>query len=129
MTDFGSRAWFEGYLAAFNACDYDAFGAYYADDVSFHGQAAKLSGRDAVVRFYREVHGRLDESIDLLAYVGSPSLAAAEIKTTLVAREDWPDFPTGALAKGECRQSINFAFYDIGNGFFTRIRSARFARL
>lgn len=129
MTDPGSRAWFEGYLAAFNACDYDGFGAYYADDVAFHGQAARLDGRDAVVRFYREVHGRLDERIDLLGFAGSPSLAAAEIRTTLVAREDWPDFPTGALAKGDRRQSNNFAFYDITGGLFTRIRSARFARL
>ncbi|GAA5052814.1 hypothetical protein GCM10023208_14120 [Erythrobacter westpacificensis] len=129
ISDPGSRPWFEGYLNAFNARDYDGFGAFYAQDVAFRGQAASLDGRDAVMNFYRDVHRRLDEHIDLLGYVGSPSLAAAEIRTTLVAREDWPDFPTGPLEKGDRRQSINFAFYDIGNGLFTRIRSARFARL
>jgi ketosteroid isomerase-like protein len=27
------RAWFEGYIAAFNRNDFDGFGAYYAPDV------------------------------------------------------------------------------------------------
>lgn len=123
------RSWFEHYLVAFNRNDFDGFGAYYADDVEFHGQAATLRGRNAVLEFYRGVKARLDETIDLLAFTGGPDMIAAEIRTTLVAREDWPDFPTGQLRAGERRQSINFAFYDIANGKFTRIRSARFRRI
>lgn len=125
----GSRAWFEAYLAAFNAADFDGFGAYYAPDVQFHGQAAQLTGRDAVLAFYRSVRARLDEHIHLAAYLGSENLAAAEIVTTLIPLENWPDFPTGPLQKGQRRRSVNFAFYDIAEGRFTRIRSARFARL
>ena len=56
-------------------------------------------------------------------------MIAAEIRTTLVPLEDWPDFPTGPVVKGEKRESINFAFYDIADGRFTRIRSARFRQL
>ncbi|BAK65620.1 hypothetical protein SLG_09450 [Sphingobium sp. SYK-6] len=123
------RAWFEAYLAAFNRGDFEGFGAYYADDVQFFGQAATLTGRAAVLDFYRGVRARLDETVDLLSFVGSETMAAAEIRTTLVAREDWPDFPTGPLTKGARRQSINFAFYDIADGRFTRIRSARFRRI
>ena len=125
----GSRAWFEAYLAAFNAADFEGFGAYYAPDVQFHGQAAQLSGREAVLEFYRSVRARIDEHIHLANYVGSESLAAAEIVTTLVPLDDWPDFPTGPLHKGQQRRSRNFAFYDIAGGRFTRIRSARFERL
>lgn len=125
----GSRAWFEAYLAAFNAADFEGFGAYYADGVEFFGQAARLVGRDAVLDFYRGVRARIDEHIDLLTYVGSPTRAAAEIRTTLRPFRNWPDFPTGPLMAGEVRQSVNFAFYDIEDGRFTRIRSARFARL
>lgn len=124
--DPGSRAWFEAYLAAFNRGDFAGFSAYYAPDVRFHGQAATLEGAPAVVAFYRQVRARIDETVELLSFVGTPGRIAAEIRTTLAAREDWPDFPTGALMKGQRRASINFAMYEIEGGLFTRIRSARF---
>jgi hypothetical protein len=123
------RAWFQVYLDAFNANDFEGFGAYYAPDVAFFGQAATLEGRDAVLAFYRTVKARIDEQIDLLTFHASEDGIAAEIRTTVVAREDWPDFPTGPLLKGQRRESINFAFYDIADGRFTRIRSARFRRI
>lgn len=122
----GTRDWFESYLAAFNAADFDGFGAFYHEDVQFHGQAAQVTGRAAVLAFYRRVRTRLDERVELLSFIGSPERCAAEIRTTIRAFEAWPDFPTGALAAGESRASIAFAFYDIGGGRFTRIRSARF---
>ncbi len=123
------REWFEAYFAAFNHREYESFGAYYADDVQFHGQAATLSGRDAVLQFYRGVHARLNERVDLLTFVGDEQHIAAEIRTTLTANEDWPDFPTGALMKGDTRASINFVLYDLTDRHFTRVRSARYQRL
>lgn len=123
------RTWFEGYLTAFNGKDYSGFSAYYADDIKFHGQAATLVGRQAVVDFYTDVHKRLDEKVELIDLVGNDRLLAAEIRTTLVAREDWPDFPTGALKAGDRRGIIGFVFYNVENGRFTRIRSARYAKL
>lgn len=125
----GTRPWFEAYLAAFNAGDFEGFGGFYHPHLEFEGQAARLAGRDAVLDFYRMVHSRIDEHVALLTFVGSPSHCAAEIVTTLDPREDWPDFPAGALRAGERRQSVNFAFYDIREGRFTRIRSARYKRL
>jgi hypothetical protein len=126
----GTRPWFEAYIAAFNAHDYAGFSAYYAPDVRFFGQAATLEGAAAVVAFYRSVQARIDETVELLNFVsGAPSRVAAEIRTTLVAREDWPDFPTGALLRGQRRQSISFVIYDIAGGRFTRVRSARFRRI
>ncbi|MBL8552143.1 MAG: nuclear transport factor 2 family protein [Hyphomonadaceae bacterium] len=126
----GTRAWYEAYVAAFNARDYPRFSAYYAPDVQFFGQAATLQGAEAIVAFYRGVHARIDERVDVLSFVGGgPTRFMAEIRTTLVAREDWPDFPTGPFTRGEQRQSINFAFYHLADGRFTRIRSARFSPL
>lgn len=122
----GSRPWFEAYLAAFNRGDFAGFSAYYAPDVRFDGQAATLEGAAAVVAFYRNVRSRLDETIELLSFVGTPSRIGAEIRTAIIAREDWPDFPTGALKAGQRRASINFAMYEIAGGRFTRIRSARY---
>jgi len=123
------RAWFEAYLAAFNANDFEGFGAYYAEDVQFFGQAATLTGRQAVLDFYRGVKARIDERVDLLSFVGGAEMIAAEIRTTLIPLQDWPDFPTGPLVKGAARQSINFALYDLAGGKFRRIRSARFSRI
>jgi hypothetical protein len=126
----GTRPWFEAYIAAFNVPDYAGFSRYYAPDVRFFGQAATLEGAGAVVDFYRGIHARIDETVELLNFVsGAPTRVAAEIRTTLVAREDWPDFPTGALLRGQRRQSISFVMYDIAAGRFTRVRSARFRRI
>jgi hypothetical protein len=125
-----SRPWFEVYLSAFNRADEAAYGAYYADDVQFFGQAAQVTGRTAVLDFYRRVRTYLHERVELLTFVGDPDGAhiLAEIRTTLVAHRDWPDMPTGPMMTGERRESVNFAMYDIAGGRFVRIRSARFGR-
>ena len=125
----GLRSWFEDYLAAFNRADFPAFGDYYAPDIIFHGQAARLIGRDAVLAFYHEVHSHLQERIELLGFVGAPdgSRIAAELHTTLLALRDWPDMPTGAMRAGDARMRVSFAMYDIADGRFTRIRTARFS--
>jgi len=126
----GLRPWFEDYLAAFNRADFTAFGAWYADDVIFHGQAAQLVGRDAVLDFYRQVREYLDERVDLLTFVAAPdgTRIAAELRTTLVALRDWPEMPTGPMRAGETRERLGFAMYDIAGGQFTRIRTARFSQ-
>ena len=132
MTGAGElRTWFEAYLAAFNRSDFPAFGAYYADDVQFFGQAAQLVGRDAVLDFYRGVRSYLAENVDVLTFVSSPKgdRIAVEIRTTLIARKDWPEMPTGPMKAGDRRESLIFAFYDIVHGQFARIRTARFARV
>lgn len=123
------RPWFEAYLAAFNRGDFAGFGAYYAEDVLFLGQAAQVTGREAVLDFYRNVRTYLDERVDLLTFVGDPGgkHILAELRTTLKAFRDWPDLPSGPLLAGEERQSVNFAYYDIADRRFTRIRSARFS--
>lgn len=121
------REWFDGYLNAFNNADYDGFGAYYAEDVLFIGQAAQVQGRSSVLEFYRKVRTYLDERVDTLSFVGAPdgSAIVAELRTSLVAHRDWPDMPTGPMLAGDKRESINIAFYDILDGQFTRVRTAR----
>ncbi len=123
------RPWFDAYIAAFNARDFDGFGAYYADDVVFEGQAAQVVGRDAVLAFYRSVHAHLDETLAVLTFVGSVSAGriVAELRTTLVAHRDWPTMPTGPMRAGDRRESIAFVLYDIVGERFSRVRSARFS--
>lgn len=125
----GLRAWFEAYLAAFNRADFPTFGAYYADDILFHGQAAQLVGREAVLAFYHKVRTFLHERIELISFVGAPdgSRIAAELHTTLLALRDWPDMPTGPMRTGDTRMRVSFAMYEIADNRFTRIRTARFS--
>ena len=120
------RPWFEAYVDAFNRGDFDGFGAYYADDVVFEGQAAQVIGREAVLAFYRMVKARLDETLELLTFVGAGDRIVAEMRTRLLAREDWPEMPTGPMRRGDRRESVSFIIYDIADERFTRVRSARF---
>ena len=75
------------------------------------------------------VEKRLVETVDLLSFVASDTMIAAEIRVTLDPLEDWPDFGPAPLVKGERKQSLVFLFYDVADGQFTRIRSARFRRI
>jgi len=122
----GMRAWFDRYIDAFNRGDFDGFGSYYAEDVEFEGQGRSFRGKAAVLDFYRAVRARLDETLTVQGFTASADRITIELKTVLQAREDWPDFPTGPLARGDRRESVNFIIYDLADGKFARIRSARF---
>ncbi|MGZ3272468.1 MAG: nuclear transport factor 2 family protein [Caulobacteraceae bacterium] len=123
------RAWFDGYVDAFNRSDFEGFGAYYADDVEFIGQAAELHGRKAILDFYRTVKSRMTEVLAVRQFVGVHDRIGVEIETRLQALVDWPDFPTGPLVAGQKIGSLSFVFYDIRDGRFARIRSAGYQRL
>lgn len=125
----GLRLWFDRYVEAFNRSDFAGFGAYYADDVEFVGQAGDLHGRTAVLDFYRTVKSRMSEALAVRQFVGAPDRLAVEIETRLQAFVDWPDFPTGQLAAGDRIGVLSFVFYDIADGRFARIRSARYRRV
>jgi len=86
-------------------------------------------GRQQVVEFYRQVRSYLDEQVELLTFVGAPDRRkiVAELRTTLVAVRDWPDMPTGPMREGDTRSAAVFAIYELADGRFTRIRTARLA--
>lgn len=120
---------FRRYIAKFNANDYDGFSAYYDDRVVFEGQAGSFASKADVVRFYREVKTQIEEKVSVRSLVVGATGLVAELQTELHALVDVPGLRTGAMAKGERRASINFVWYDIAGGKFTRIRSARYQRL
>jgi ketosteroid isomerase-like protein len=120
---------FRNYIAAFNRDDFEGFGRFYADNVVFHGRAAALAGREALVSFYRMVKSRIRETLTIHGVVAGERAIVADLMTELHPREDWLDFPTGPLRKGQPVYSQNFIWYDIANGRFTRIRSAHYRKL
>jgi hypothetical protein len=117
---------FRRYIDAFNRNDFETFGGYYAPQIHFQGQAGEFHSREQVVSFYRQVKARVRETIGILTLVSGARDIVAELETELHALVDWPDFPTGPIYKGETRRSQNFCWYEVADGMFGRIRSARY---
>ncbi|MEO8316319.1 MAG: nuclear transport factor 2 family protein [Pseudomonadota bacterium] len=120
---------FRSYIDAFNRSDFDSFGKFYSDNVEFIGRGRHFRSRDEVLAFYREVKSRMRETITVKEVVVGDSDLMAEIETELVANVDWPEFVTGPVKKGDVILTQNFAWYEIENGKFVRIRSARYRKL
>ncbi len=123
-----TEADYREYIAAFNRSDFDTFGRYYALNVEFQGRAGRFLGRDAVVGFYRQVHSRLRERIEIRQIVRGEQELVADLVTELHALEDWPDFPAGPIYKGETRTSRNFVWYEMAGREFSRVRAAHYRR-
>ena len=117
---------FRRYIDAFNRNDFETFGGYYAPQIHFHGQAGEFHSRERVVSFYSQVKARVRETIRILTLVSGDRDIVAELETELHALVDWPDFPTAPIYKGETRRSQNFVWYEVADGRFGRIRSARY---
>jgi hypothetical protein len=120
---------FRRYIAAFNRNDFAAFSQYYAPQIHFQGQAGDFHSRAEVVSFYRQVKTRLRETIKILGLVIGKQDIVADLETELHALEDWPDFPTGPIHRGETRRSHNFVWYEVAGGTIASIRSARYRSL
>ena len=90
---------------------------------------AAIFSRQEVVDFYTEVKKRLRETLTLREVIVGEQAIAVEIETELYALEDWPDLPTGPIEKGQTLRSQNFIWYEVRDGKFVHIRSARYRKL
>lgn len=55
---------FQAYIDCFNRGDFAGFSRFYAEDVVLElGTKARLEGRQAIVAFYQEVKGRVQETL------------------------------------------------------------------
>ncbi len=116
---------FRTYIDAFNRSDFDGFSRYYLPDIDFRGRGGTFAGRDAVLAFYRGVKAKMRETLTIRGLVVGKRQWVADVVTELSAQEDWPDFPTGAMKKGETRRSENFIWYELEGDKFKRVRSGR----
>jgi ketosteroid isomerase-like protein len=117
------------YFAAFNSNNFEGFSRYYADTLVFEGRGRHFKNRDEMVHFYRKVKSRIRETVTLKEVVVGVNEMAVEIETELIAFEDWLDMPTGPMRKGDRIRSQNFVWYEIKDGKFVHIRSARYRRM
>lgn len=125
----GLRAWYDRYIDAFNRGDFDTFSPYYADDILFEGRRGSVRGLAAVLDDFRMLMRREQQTATVLGFVGSVDRISVEFHTIRIGLEDNPDLENGGLKKGERRDSINFAIYELKDGRFMRARSALFRLL
>ena len=128
MTPAITETAFRDYIAAFNRDDFDAFTRFYSDDIVLVlGGKRELRGRQAIIDFYKTVKALTHRQIVVnRLIIGSDGLAA-ELESTFTALEDLPEgMLQRPLKRGETYHHVTFALYDIKDGRYTRIRSARY---
>lgn len=124
MTDTDQRDWFNRYIDAQNRGDLAALAGFLAPDLHLTEDDMEYRSAQAVLDHYRQFQGRVRRTLTVLNYVDRPGRIAAEIRTTLEAPGDAPDFPDVLLDDGGRRSVVSFVFHDIADGRFIRIRSA-----
>ena len=88
----------------------------------------ELKGTAAIVDFYRNTTGKTRRVISVVDAFGQGDRIAAELESEFLALEDFPDFTSGPMRKGD-RLFINtFVLYELRDGLFLRIRAAPFRR-
>lgn len=121
-----TREQYAEYLAAFNSNDFAGFTKFYADDVVLELPVATLRGRQAIVDFYTTVKAKVRETLTIGQFVSDERGLAVEADTVFEAIADAPDFVVRPMKKGDRLHSVSFIFYEVRDGKFSRIRSARF---
>ena len=116
------------YMDAFNRGDYAALVEFYAEDVVLViASGHELVGRKAIVDFYRKATSKT-RTISILQAFGSGDRLAAELESEFLAVEDFPDFSSGPMKKGDRLYVNTFVLYELRDGRYARIRSAPFRR-
>ena len=72
------RAAYDRYLAFFNARNYDAVLAHYADEFVLEFGGLRFTRKQQVKDFYAFLHAYLDESITVQAFVSDGTMVALE---------------------------------------------------
>ncbi|MDP3739996.1 MAG: nuclear transport factor 2 family protein [Hyphomonadaceae bacterium] len=117
------------YMDAFNQGDYGALTDFYCEDVLLvNAGGTKLEGRKAIVDFYRQVTSKTRRTISILQAFASGDRLAAELESEFLALEDYPEFASGPMRKGDRLYINTFAIYELRDGRYARIRSAPFKR-
>lgn len=121
---------FARYIAAFNDGDFDTACSYYADDIRLTiGSGRLLQGREEIIRFYTGVRRVTRRTIKVLDCFANETMLAAELESEFLAVTDVPDFTSGPMRQGDRMYINSFAFYDIDQGRFSRIRATVFHRV
>lgn len=121
-----SREAYNDYLAKFNAND-PAFIEYYHPDVTLELSGSEIRGAQGIKDFYADVKKYIKETVEVTTYIYDGKQLAVEIPTTFEVIADWDNSFWGVdLKKGQVLRVVSWGIYDIEDGKFKRIRTARY---
>jgi len=88
---------------------------------------SEIRGAEGIRDFYAVVKEHISERVDVTAFIADEDQLAVEIPTTFEVIKDWEDSFWGVpLKKGQVMRIISWGIYDIEDGKFKRIRTARY---
>jgi hypothetical protein len=122
-----SRERYLQYANWFNANDPRFLEFYHPDVVLWLGNAT-LRGGNAIHDFYNDVKAHIHETVQVTHFVSDPTGIAAELPSEFKVYKDWPlpNYFNRPLKAGEVFRIISLVLYQIENGKFRDIKSARF---
>ena len=123
-----NRKDFEEYIRIFNLGNSDDYAKYYHDDVVLERGDLRLEGKEEILEFYRGVHAAVRQTIEVLDFISQGDRFAVELMASFEAFADWSHPKAGGFKKGTKQKSNTFVHYNMINGQFALIRSARFRR-
>ncbi|NQT72986.1 MAG: nuclear transport factor 2 family protein [Chloroflexi bacterium] len=113
---------FTRYYEEYNNHGADGVSGFYTDDVIFEFQGNKLNGKEAVLKYFRQLHLVFTEIMKPQEIFVEGDKAAVEVKNEFVAKVDIPDFLGKSLKVGESTTARFGAFYDIRDGKIAHVR-------
>ncbi len=127
-----NRAQYEDYVAKFNARDYDGVCDCYAEPINMEFFGIKLCSRDDMKKFYTFLHRYVKESVTVLNFAASDTLAAVD---AIVRVEGLHDLDAETLAnndmaglfpikRGEIQEMRQFIFYTLKDGKIAKVECA-----
>lgn len=119
---------FEEYIRIFNTGNSDDYAKYYHDDVVLERGELRLEGKEEILEFYRGVHAAVRQTIEVLDFISQGDRFAVELMASFEAFADWSHPKAGGFKKGTRQKANTFVHYNLINGQFALIRSARFRR-
>ena len=121
-----TREQFERYIDLFNNND-PRFTEYYHDDVVLELGANTIKTSQGIADFYQQVKIHIRESIKITQFIADADGVAVELPTQFTCIRDWEDSFWGRpIKKGEVLRIISFVHYQLRDGKFAHIKSARY---
>lgn len=121
-----SREAYDDYLERFNAND-PSFIEYYHPDVVLELSGSEIRGAQGIKDFYANVKQYIKETVEVTTFIYDGKQLAVEIPTTFEVTADWDNSFWGVdLKKGQVLRIVSWGIYDIEDGKFKKIRTARY---
>jgi hypothetical protein len=110
-------------VEAYNSEDFMSFAEYHTEDFTYihypdrdSAHWTVIEGRDNVLNFFGQGHGRLKEVMTFHNILIDGDQMAVEIDAVITFKEDYPDYYAGPFLKGDVRHIKWAAFFEIEDG-------------